>query len=344
MKKFLTSVIAAAVTSGLACSVLTVNAVEEQQDFYVSDDSVVFYTMSEPDVITSTVNDFRIERFSGMYGASFVPEEDGYYVVSIVQNYNERIIGTSDGSHVHYFYPTVQTYSIIKDGEEITVRDVGKYSGYDEETVNALAESESMVCYDYYTKAEFSDYYYGEYYSLVNGYMPSYFYFTYFDYSYETADKKDRSQFLISDLYAHLNESEIPFAVTGNSELIETGYTSSGIGCDNIFNYYVYAPTGDGETEISYLRTEVDSFMNKSIVISAENGLYIPQINIVESTSKIGDVNGDGQIGIADMVSLQRYLLASIELTENQKFLADLNGDGRVDVYDMISLRKMFVE
>lgn len=343
MKKFLTSAIAAVMTLGLACPAFTVGTDINSQDFYVSDNSVVFHTMSEPDIITNTVNKFRIERFSGMYSASFVPEEDGYYVVSIVQNYNESIIDTANGSHVHYFYPTVQTYSIIKDGEEITVMDVGKYSGYSEETVNELAESESMACYDYYTKAELSDYYYGVYYSLVNGYMPSSCYFTYFDYVYETADKKDCSQFLIPAPYAPLDESEIPFRVTGNSELIETGYASSGATCCDIFNYYVYAPTGDGETEFAYEQTAMAEY----IVISAENGQYIPHIEYgtrFYQHEPTGDINGDGEIGIADMVSLQKYLLASTDFTANQKFTADLNRDGKVDVYDMIMLRKMFAE
>lgn len=343
MKKFLISAITVSMTLGLACPVFTVSAVEEQQDFYIGDNSVVFYTMSEPDIITSTVNKFRIERFSGMYGASFVPEEDGYFVVSIVQNYNESIINTVSGSHVHYFYPTVQTYSVIKDDEEIIVRTVDKYSGYSEKTAKELSESENIVCSDYYE--EIDDCFKDLYYSLVNGYMPSDCYFTYFDYSYETVDKKDHSQFLIPASYSPLDE--IPFKVTGNSELIETGYTSSGLTCDDIFNYYVYAPTGDGKTEISYLKTDVDSFEDEFIVIFAENGQYIPHIETgtgYYQHEPDGDVNGDGETGIADMVLLQKYLFALTDFTENQKSTVDFNCDGRVDVYDMIMMRKIFAK
>lgn len=340
MKKFLVPAVASVIVSGIFCPAFTVNAAGETKEFYIDNNSVVFHTQSEPDIITSTLNKFSIERFSGMYGAAFVPEEDGYYVVSIVQNYNESIIDTADGSHVHYFYPTVQTYSVIKDGEDITVRDAGKYSGYSKETVSGLSESESIVCFDYYEKAELSDYYYGVYYSLVNGYMPSDCYFTYFDYAYETADKKDCSQFLLSGPYA--SPDEIPFRVSGNSELIETGYASSSATSDDIFNYYIYAPTGDGETEFTFKHTA----MAKSVVVSSENGQYIPHINIISSVDRAekGDVNTDGKTGIADIVLLQKYLLGSADITKSQMISADLNSDGSVDVYDMILLRKLLAE
>lgn len=346
MKKFLTSATASAITLGLACTAFTVSAVEEQQNFIVTGDYISFPSdiSADPDIVVSTLNNFRVEYFSGGYGASFIPEENGYFVVSIVQNYNESIINTASGSHVHYFYPTVQTYSVIKNDEEIIVWNTGlDYSGYNEETVKELSKSEDIVCSDYYE--EIDDCFNGSYYSLVNGYMPSGCYFTYFDYAYETADKKDRSQFLIPASYSPLDE--IPFEIIGNSELIEMGYASSGIFCDDIFNYYVYAPTGNGETEISYLKTDVDSFEDEFIVISAENGQYIPHIETGKryyQHEPDGDVNGDGETGIADMVLLQKYLLASSNLTASQLIAADMNADGKVDVYDMIMMRKIFAE
>ncbi|MDE5936953.1 MAG: dockerin type I repeat-containing protein [Ruminococcus sp.] len=168
--------------------------------------------------------------------------------------------------------------------------------------------------------------------------MPSVCYFTCFDYSYETADRKDRSQFLIPASYSPLDE--IPFEVTGNSELIGTGYASSGLTCDDIFNYYVYTPTGDGKTEFVFENTEF-------ITVSAENGQYIPHI---ETGTKYyqhepdGDVNGDGETGVADMVLLQKYLFALTDFTENQKSTVDFNRDGRIDVYDMIMMRKKFAK
>lgn len=57
------------------------------------------------------------------------------------------------------------------------------------------------------------------------------------------------------------------------------------------------------------------------------------------STPK-GDVNGDGKVGIADIVRLQRYLLGG----ESIGLSADLNEDGFIDVYDMVLMRKRVLD
>ena len=53
-----------------------------------------------------------------------------------------------------------------------------------------------------------------------------------------------------------------------------------------------------------------------------------------------GDANGDNEIGVADAVALQKYLLRN----ETVGYEADLNKDGRIDSFDMIAMRKMLVE
>ncbi|HOH88181.1 discoidin domain-containing protein [Ruminococcus sp.] len=52
-----------------------------------------------------------------------------------------------------------------------------------------------------------------------------------------------------------------------------------------------------------------------------------------------GDVNNDGFVTAADLVSLQRYLLKKEALAAPEK--SDINGDGEIDVFDMIPLRKL---
>jgi O-glycosyl hydrolase len=52
-----------------------------------------------------------------------------------------------------------------------------------------------------------------------------------------------------------------------------------------------------------------------------------------------GDVNNDGFVTAADLVSLQRYLLKKDALAAPEK--SDINGDGEIDVFDMIPLRKL---
>ena len=57
-----------------------------------------------------------------------------------------------------------------------------------------------------------------------------------------------------------------------------------------------------------------------------------------------GDVNGDGELGAADLVMLNKWLLGdkSAELREWKN--ADLDGDGRVDTFDLCLLRQSLLQ
>lgn len=55
----------------------------------------------------------------------------------------------------------------------------------------------------------------------------------------------------------------------------------------------------------------------------------------------IGDVNGDGEVKVADLVMLQKYMLGAGKLETPD--LADVNSDGNVDVFDLVALRKLLV-
>ncbi|WP_019678203.1 discoidin domain-containing protein, partial [Ruminococcus flavefaciens] len=57
------------------------------------------------------------------------------------------------------------------------------------------------------------------------------------------------------------------------------------------------------------------------------------------AASLTGDVNNDGGIDVADIVTYQRYLLKKEALPAPEN--ADINGDHETDVFDMISLRKL---
>lgn len=57
-----------------------------------------------------------------------------------------------------------------------------------------------------------------------------------------------------------------------------------------------------------------------------------------------GDLDFNGSINIADLVIMQRYLLAAQKISSSQFYVADLNNDGKTDVFDMIVLRKKLIE
>ncbi len=56
-----------------------------------------------------------------------------------------------------------------------------------------------------------------------------------------------------------------------------------------------------------------------------------------------GDVNNNGKVEIADLVSMQYYLLGRDKLTAEEESLADINNDDRVDVYDFVLLRQLII-
>ncbi|MDE6035208.1 MAG: dockerin type I repeat-containing protein [Ruminococcus sp.] len=58
-----------------------------------------------------------------------------------------------------------------------------------------------------------------------------------------------------------------------------------------------------------------------------------------------GDTNTDGDITVADAVTLNRWLLSESSGTyiQNPK-TADLNGDNRVDVFDLVLMKQLLVK
>ena len=57
----------------------------------------------------------------------------------------------------------------------------------------------------------------------------------------------------------------------------------------------------------------------------------------------VGDINDDGEVGVADLVKLSAHLLGKTPLTEDECSSADLLHDDVIDVYDMVMLRKLII-
>ena len=54
-----------------------------------------------------------------------------------------------------------------------------------------------------------------------------------------------------------------------------------------------------------------------------------------------GDVDLNGETGIADLVKLQNHILRRSVLTSGQAAAADINFDGVIDIFDVVELRKI---
>ncbi|MCM1131856.1 MAG: leucine-rich repeat protein [Ruminococcus flavefaciens] len=61
-----------------------------------------------------------------------------------------------------------------------------------------------------------------------------------------------------------------------------------------------------------------------------------------ECRYQLGDVNTDGEISVADLVKMNRFLLNAETDTADNAVLYDLDYDGRTDVFDMILMRQKF--
>lgn len=57
-----------------------------------------------------------------------------------------------------------------------------------------------------------------------------------------------------------------------------------------------------------------------------------------------GDINGDGELGMSDLLLLQKWLMNKAEKNDMSWWNADLSMNGRIDVFDMVMLRQEIVK
>ena len=52
----------------------------------------------------------------------------------------------------------------------------------------------------------------------------------------------------------------------------------------------------------------------------------------------LGDVTGDGELNVLDVVDIDNIILCKIEPTESQFCVADVDGNGTVNILDAVAL------
>lgn len=57
-----------------------------------------------------------------------------------------------------------------------------------------------------------------------------------------------------------------------------------------------------------------------------------------------GDINGDANISVVDLLFIKKYILGEINLKEPNKKAADINKDGKVDVVDLLLIKKYLLQ
>ncbi len=90
------------------------------------------------------------------------------------------------------------------------------------------------------------------------------------------------------------------------------------------------------EAKVSELQSQVNNLKNQVAALSASRGRSVAQVSSVPA--QWGDLNGDGQVTLADVVSLSLYLQGSTTFTDTQKALSDLDQSGSLDKTDLYIL------
>ncbi|MDE6666128.1 MAG: leucine-rich repeat protein [Ruminococcus sp.] len=63
-----------------------------------------------------------------------------------------------------------------------------------------------------------------------------------------------------------------------------------------------------------------------------------------EKNTPTGDMNGDGDFNISDIVTFQKYILGGSDTEVSDLKNADLNSDGLLDAFDLVMMRKKLIE
>ena len=67
---------------------------------------------------------------------------------------------------------------------------------------------------------------------------------------------------------------------------------------------------------------------------------FMKENNLLPDSSGNGDVNGDGETSLLDVITLQKYILKQATFTQEQAATADINGDGKVNVIDLAIMKQ----
>lgn len=102
----------------------------------------------------------------------------------------------------------------------------------------------------------------------------------------------------------------------------------------------VYASCNEGSLNAgSHTFTQNGSFTFVATDAAGNSSSSTVTVSNIVSV-KSGDINGDGNINVLDLLSLKKYLLHQVSLSDNGRSAADVNHDGKIDVLDLLKLKK----
>ncbi len=99
-----------------------------------------------------------------------------------------------------------------------------------------------------------------------------------------------------------------------------------------------------GENVISLSVTSETGYKNTYIIHATATGEYKVTVEVdgdfaEEVKTKLGDVNGDDKISLADLAAVQMHLLSVKKIDEATQVVADINKDGKISLADLAAIQ-----
>ena len=290
--------------------------VEEYPDYFrMQGDSVYFMahkSFSNPAFIVCSENKFSVQDVN--YGYVFTPEESGRYIVTMEETTLDSVAHEDIVAEVQY----KRYYSYIvdagNDGTTVTCENVY----HPEETIYTL---NSCV----------TD---GDFYAFVNGVLPNVE--TGNDRYFTTVFENRTVQSLFCLSYPYSKETHSKTVATSDKTVAGhsmTMGTASAFDADDILTLYVVSARSDGEVTITANEKE-------EYELIVENGVFRYRFEPDIQPYRMGDVNNDGEFNVADVVLLQKWLLAVPDTHLANWKAVDFCNDNVLNVFDLCLMKQ----
>ena len=294
--------------------------VEEYPDhFRMQDNSVYFMAhsfLSNPALIVCSENQFTVQDVN--YGYVFTPEESGRYIVTMEETTLDSVAHEDIVADVQY----KRYYSYIvdagNDGTTVTCENVY----HPEETIYTL---NSCV----------TD---GDFYAFVNCLLPNVE--TGNDRYFTTVFENGTVQSLFCLSYPYSKETHSKTVATSDKNVAGhsmTMGTASAFDADDILTLYVVSARSDGEVTITANEKEEYDLI-------VENGVFRYRFEPDIQPYLMGDVNNDGEFNVADVVLLQKWLLAVPDTHLANWKAVDFCNDNVLNVFDLCLMKRELIQ
>ena len=294
--------------------------VEEYPDYFRMQDNSVYFMahsfLSNPALIVCSENQFTVQDVN--YGYVFTPEESGRYIVTMEETTLDSVAHEDIVAEVQY----KRYYSYIvdagNDGTTVTCENVY----HPEETIYTL---NSCV----------TD---GDFYAFVNGVLPNVE--TGNDRYFTTVFENGTVQSLFCLSYPYSKETQSKTVETSDKNVAGhsmTMGTASAFDADDILTLYVVSARSDGEVTITANEKEEYDLI-------VENGVFRYRSEPDIQPYLMGDVNNDGEFNVADVVLLQKWLLAVPDTHLANWKAVDFCNDNVLNVFDLCLMKRELIQ